>query len=403
MTVADKPLPIPPPSIKYDTRPSLFAPPPKSTTRIPKTNPPVFPQSRFTEWMKSPVTRDELLGELVRNTSPAAEQFSTFVALRKHAEETKKIRKNVTEMKNEFEEFKKLGQKIEKRLDDIHARITKAEDLQARNSDHLLSKLPPQDLMQDAPSFFIKRDDWTVPPPTNVSTQPCTQEEFELLPRQQRILFYNQSALQWALWNPKQKHFDSVHHPRPEYHDYSCQLCHLFGHIMYDCPRYECPCCKNNCGRTPDKCTGPIRSADRVIMMADVPKPSKGQQPYTKTPLIARMKEKRTFLAKEPSPPQDDSHLEITFIALEESVNKYVSMYTDKELQEQINKYLATHDPPRVPNHYYVPALRAEWTRRHKKRLDALGPFIPIEDHRIQNLDAFYDTGNLDPYCDFKS
>ena len=185
MTVVDEPLPIPPPSIKYDTRPSLFAPPPKSTTRIPKTDPPVFPQSRFTKWMKSPVTRDELLGELVRNTSPVAEQFSTFVALRKHAEETKKIRENVTEMKSEFEEFKKLGQKIEKRLDDIHERITKAEDLQARNSHHLLSKLPPQDLMRDAPNFFIKRDDWTVPPSTNVSTQPRTQEEFKLLPRQQ--------------------------------------------------------------------------------------------------------------------------------------------------------------------------------------------------------------------------
>ena len=131
MTITDKPLPIPPPSIKYDTRPSLFAPPPKSAMRITKANPPVFPQSRFTEWMKSPTTCDELLGKLVRNTSPAAEQFSTFIALRKHTEETKKIRENVTEMKDKFKEFKKLGQKIEKRLDDIHARITKAEDLQA--------------------------------------------------------------------------------------------------------------------------------------------------------------------------------------------------------------------------------------------------------------------------------
>ena len=138
-------------------------------------------------------------------------------------------------------------------------------------------------------------------------------------------------------------------------------------------------------------------------MMADVPKSSTSQQPHTKTPLIARMKEKRTFLTKEPAPPQDNSYLKITFIALEESVNEYVSTYTDKELQEQINKYLATHNPPRIPNHYYIPALRAEWTRRHKKRLDALGPFIPIEDDRIQNLDAFYDAGNLDPYCNFES
>ena len=135
--------------------------------------------------MKSPTTRNKLLGKLVQNTSPAAEQFFTFVTLRKHAEETKKIRENVTEMKNKFEEFKKLEQKIEKHLDDIHARITKAEDLQARNSHYLLSKLPPQDLMRDAPNFFMKQDDWTVPPPTNVSTQPCMQEEFELLPHQQ--------------------------------------------------------------------------------------------------------------------------------------------------------------------------------------------------------------------------
>ena len=163
--------------------------------------------------MKSPTTRDKLLGELVQNASPTPEQFSTFVALHKHAEKTKKICENITEMKNEFEEFKKLGQKIEKHLDDIHARITKAEDLQARNSHYLLSKLPPQDLMRDAPNFFMKRDDWTIPLPTNVSTQPCTQEEFELLPHQQRILFYNQSTLRWALWNPEQRRFDSVHRP----------------------------------------------------------------------------------------------------------------------------------------------------------------------------------------------
>ena len=283
MTVTDEPLPIPPPSIKYDTRPSPFAPP-KSTMRIPKTDPPVFPQSCFTEWMNSPTTHDELLGELVQNASPAAEQFSTFVALRKHTEETRKIRENITKMKNKFEEFKKLGQKIEKRLDDIHVRVTKAEDLQARNSHHLLSKLPPQDLMRDAPNFFMKQDNWTVPPLTNVSTQPRMQEVFELLPCQQRILFYNQSVLRWALWNPKQKCFDSIHRPQPEYHNYSCQLCHLFRHIMYDCPRYKCPCCKNNCGRTPDKCTGPICSVDHVIMMADIPKSPKGQQPYMKPP-----------------------------------------------------------------------------------------------------------------------
>ena len=78
-------------------------------------------------------------------------------------------------------------------------------------------------------------------------------------------------------------------------------------------------------------------------------------------------------------------------------------MYTDKELQEEINKYLARHNSPRVLNHYYIPTFHAEWSRQHKKQLDTLGPFIPIEDDHIQNLDAFYDAGNLDPYCDFES
>ena len=77
------------------------------------------------------------------------------------------------------------------------------------------------------------------------------------------------------------------------------------------------------------------------------------------------MKEKCTFLAKEPALPQDDPHLEVTFIALEASVNEYVSTYMDEELQDQINKYLATRNPSRIPNHYYIPALCAEWSCRH--------------------------------------
>ena len=138
-----------------------------------------------------------------------------------------------------------------------------------------------------------------------------------------------------------------------------------------------------------DKCTGPICLIKHNVMMANVPKLSKGKQPYMKTPLIAQMKEKRTFLTKEPSPLQDDSHLKVTFIALEASVNEYVLMYTDKELQKEINKYLATHNPPRVLNHYYIPALHAEWRRQHKERLDTLPPFILSKDDVICNLDAF--------------
>ena len=66
--------------------------------------------------------------------------------------------------------------------------------------------------------------------------------------------------------------------------------------------------------------------------MADVPK----------APLIARLKEKRTFLAKESALPQNDSHLEVMFIALKNSVEQYVATYTDQELQIEVDKYLAT-------------------------------------------------------------
>jgi len=74
--------------------------------------------------------------------------------------------------------------------------------------------------------------------------------------------------------------------------------------------------------------------------MADVPK----------APLIARLKEKCTFLAKEPAPPQNNSHLEVTFIALKDSVEQYVATYTDQELQKELDKYIATQTPPNIPN-----------------------------------------------------
>ena len=122
--------------------------------------------------------------------------------------------------------------------------------------------------------------------------------------------------------------------------------------------------------------------------MADVPK----------APLITRLKEKRTFLVKEPAPPQNNSCLEVTFIALKDSVDQYVATYTDKELQKEVDKYLATRT---VPNEFYVPALRAEWLHWHKKCSDVLPPFPSFFErfHEITpNRDAFYDAGNIDPF-----
>jgi len=391
MQVVDEPLPVPPP-ISFATKPSLFAPM-RPKIQIPKSDPPVFPLTCFTEWMKDSTTRDELLGELVKNESPITDQFAAFSTQRTHANETKKLRTEVNEMKNDFEEFKKLGQRIELCLNALATKIAKAEDSQSSQSRYLLTKLPSQELMRGAPNFFMKRDDWTVLPknPSTISTQPRVKEEFDQLPQQQQALFYNQHALKWALWNEEKRRFDSTYRPRPEYHDYSCRICHLFGHIIYDCPRYECPRCKNNCGHKPDNCKAPLRSADRTIMMADVPK----------APLIARLKEKCTFLAKEPAPPQNDAHLEVTFIALKDSVEQYVATYTDQELQKELDKYIATRTPPNVPNEYYVPALRAEYNRRDKKRRDVLPPF-PSFFERFREFqptrDAFYDAGNIDPF-----
>jgi len=87
----------------------------------------------------------------------------------------------------------------------------------------------------------------------------------------------------------------------------------------------------NNCGHKAENCKAPLHPSDQIIMMADVPK----------APLIACLKEKRTFLAKEPAPPQKYSHVEVMFIALKDSVEQYVATYTDKELQKEVNKYLA--------------------------------------------------------------
>jgi len=185
MQVTDEPLPVPPP-ISFANKPSLFAPL-RTKVQIPKSDPPVFPLTCFTEWMKASTTRDELLGELVQNESPITDQFAAFSSQRTHTEETRKLRTEVNNMKSDFEEFKKLGQRIELRLNNLATKIAKAEDSQSSHSRYLLTKLPSQELMRGTPNFFMKRDDWTILPknPTTASTQPQRKEDFDQLPQQQ--------------------------------------------------------------------------------------------------------------------------------------------------------------------------------------------------------------------------
>ena len=103
---------------------------------------------------------------------------------------------------------------------------------------------------------------------------------------------------------------------------------------------------------------------------------------------------KHIFLAKEPAPPQDNSHLEVTFVALKDTVKQYVSTLTDDQLLDQYKKYAHPHSPHHVPNEYYIPALTAELRVRPPKSF----PFAVSAKQAdgYNNYDAFVDAGNYD-------
>ena len=162
MSKIEEPIPVPPSTIKHDMRPSLFTTP-KSKVQIPASDPPMFPQSRFCEWMKTPLTCDKLLGELVKNNLLITNQFTTFSSVHKHAEETQEICKTANMIKTEFKEFQKIGQCIENHLDSLFTKIAKMEDMQTNHSHSLMTTLPSSQLMKDAPGFFQCHDDWTAP------------------------------------------------------------------------------------------------------------------------------------------------------------------------------------------------------------------------------------------------
>ena len=175
------PLHVPPPVIKCDTRPSAFAPM-QTTSRIaiPKNNPPTFPLTKFSEWMKVSATCEELLGKLVKSNLLATDIFNAFHLTKKHADEVHEVCSLVNEMKADFQRFKDLRLKIEQQLDKIETCITKSEDRQKRHAFQMIGALPHQTLMKDAPSFFQKRDNWTIPiaTPTNPTTQLQMQKDF---------------------------------------------------------------------------------------------------------------------------------------------------------------------------------------------------------------------------------
>jgi len=307
--------------------------------------------------MKNSATRNELLGELTKNESPAITIVNSYRIIYKQIDETRYIHKEVDSLVTDFNEFKKLGDRIEKRLTDIQTHIARSEDSQFQHLRLVASQFPHTDIMKDAPVFFQKRDDWTVPSSSDrVSTQPLTQEDYRRLPQEQQQLFFNQGALQYALWNEDKQRFDSTYRPREKYHNYICKLCHLYGHIMFDCPHYECPRCKTNCGHKPTTCNNPQRSTNPIIMMVSIDNDN--------TPLIARLSDPESI--EQSYSAQDNTNYEATFVSLQHDVETYVKTLTDKELEDQLIKYSWCPSwNVIVPNNFYIPALEEEWTRRY--------------------------------------
>jgi len=114
---------VPPPIVPQNTKPSGFAMPKRTPVSMPKQEPPPFPLSHFNGWMKTPATRDELLGELTKNESPAITIINSYRTIYKQIDETRYIHKEVDSLVTDFNEFKKLGDHIEKRLTDIQTHI----------------------------------------------------------------------------------------------------------------------------------------------------------------------------------------------------------------------------------------------------------------------------------------
>jgi len=97
--------------------------PKRTPVSMPKREPLSFPLSRFNSWMKNSATHDELLGELTKNESPAITIINSYRTIYKQIDKTRYIHKEVDSLVTDFNEFKKLGNRIEKRLTDIQTHI----------------------------------------------------------------------------------------------------------------------------------------------------------------------------------------------------------------------------------------------------------------------------------------
>lgn len=59
---------------------------------------------------------------------------------------------------------------------------------------------------------------------------------------------WNGQNYYWAYHKGLSKYVWTSHHsPRPEFADRQCDHCCLYGHIQWNCPKYECPHCHVNC------------------------------------------------------------------------------------------------------------------------------------------------------------
>ena len=106
------------------------------------------------------------------------------------------------------------------------------------------------------------------------------------------------------------------------------------------------------------------------------------------TPLIARLSEPEP--TKQPSPSQNDAHLEATFISLKDNIETYVQTLTNKELEDQLVKYswCPSWDVT-VSNDFYIPVLENEWTHRYKQLHPRRGD-NPAENLQTQIDDAYF-------------
>ena len=85
------------------------------------------------------------------------------------------------------------------------------------------------------------------------------------------------------------------------------------------------------------------------------------------------------------------------------NVEQYISILTDAQLIQQYHKYVANlTNSPKVPNEYYIPALRAEWLLYPTLAFNnASAIFSSATNYTFHNIDAYYDASSINYDYDF--